>query len=220
MSIKLAVLFLFTVLLFGCQPQNEEKVVDFGYSYFWSGDGFYLVYQVDSTVHTGSSDVVHSFQIKEIHKEWFTDGENDAAMRIEQWKKGDGEDVWQPYKVSVQKRTITTGERVEDNLRWIKLVFPLEEGKEWNGYAYTTLGESEFFMSDVNRPFQVGGFAFDSTLKVVHYDTETFLSEKSRFEYYGKNVGLIHKKCVDISLQSGERRGSTVEMNIIEYGYE
>jgi hypothetical protein len=100
------------------------------------------------------------------------------------------------------------------------LVFPLEEGKEWNGQAYTNLGASEFYMSDVHRPFQVGELMFDSTLKVVHYDSETFLSEKSRFEYYAKNIGLIHKKCVDMSSQSGERRGSTVEMNIIEYGYE
>jgi hypothetical protein len=213
-------LFFLIAAVIGCKPKQDPTEFDLGYSYFWMDEHFFIIYDVDSIEHIGSTDVVHEFQVKEKQIEWYTDGENEAAMRIELWKRENSSAEWQPYKVSTQKRTTTTVQRVDENVRFIKLTFPVEEGKTWNGHAYTSLGEQDFRMNDVHQPYLLNGISLDSTLRVTQYSTSTFLTEKTGVEYYAKDVGLVYKKLVDISTQSGERRGSTVEMAMSEYGYE
>jgi type III secretion system FlhB-like substrate exporter len=60
---------------------------------------------------------------------------------------------------------------------------------------------------------------FDSTLKVVQKNVVSLIREQIAFEVYAKGVGLVHKKIVDISTQSGISTGTTVEMKATEYGF-
>ena len=54
-------------------------------------------------------------------------------------------DVW------TQKRTTNTAERVEENVRFIKMEFPVKDGGTWQGNAYNMLGDWEWTNDAANE---------------------------------------------------------------------
>jgi len=190
--------------------------MELGYDYFPINEGSYIIYQVDSISH-GATNQEFQFEIKELAQEYFIDDEGMAAMRLERYKRADQNAEWQLTDVWTEKRTTTNAQRVEENRRVVNLVFPVENGKIWNGYAYQTTAQ-DFSMKNVHRPYTMEVLSFDSTLKVVQKNQVSLIREQVAFEVYAKGVGLVHKKLVDISTQSGVSTGITVEMKAVEYG--
>lgn len=204
------------ILLNACKPDEEVKL-ELGYDYFPVQEGKYIIYEVDSISH-GSTDQNFHYQLKEVAQEYFIDDEGMAAMRLERYKRSNDSEEWQLKDVWTEKRTTTNAQRVEENLRVVNLVFPLENGRAWNGKAYQS-SEQEFVMRNVHKPYSTEVLDFDSTLKVVQKNVVSLIREQIAFEVYAKGVGLVHKKIVDISTQSGISTGTTVEMKATEYGF-
>lgn len=208
--------FSFIVLLSACKPDQEIQL-ELGYEYFPVDEGRFIIYDVDSINHGASEETIH-YQMKEVAQEYFIDDEGMAAMRLERFKRFSENDEWQLKDVWTEKRTTTNAQRVEENLRYVNLVFPVENGKSWNGKAYQSTSQ-DFIMRNVHKPYATEVLSFDSTIKVVQQNVISLIREQVAFEVYAKGVGLVHKKLVDISTQSGVSTGITVEMKAVEYGF-
>jgi hypothetical protein len=122
-------------------------------------------------------------------------------------------------KVWYANKTSSTAEKVEENIRYIKLVFPSKEGKEWNGNSFNTLGSKYYEIVSIDEYEVLNSLAFDSVVTVEQYDQDDFIQYRYEMEKYARNIGLIYK--IQDSLYDGggaDTIGYTYSQKIVSYG--
>lgn len=216
---NLAQFFLLLVILAAACKKTEPEDIDLGYDYFPNTLRSFVIYQVDSAYY-GINQQSFSFELKEVLATSFLDGEGQMAMVVERYVRENSADPWVLRQNWVQKITPTTAERVEDNIRFIRLVFPIEEGESWNGNAYNTLGEWSYTYDDVGKPFSIGGQVLDESLRVNQRNNVNLVDQEIAYEVYAKGVGLVKKYVKDITIQSGQTTGVEYTWTALQYGIE
>lgn len=207
-----------------------------GYDYFPDSVGHYVIYRVDSiwTDDAFNRKDTYEFNLKERIESKFLDNENRWSQRIERYKDLNTtpfafnyiSDVW------FATRTASRAEKVEENIRYVKLIFPVKADKQWNGNAYNTLEDFgvDYKFLNVHQPFTVPvtNFTFDSTVTVLQI--ERILPVATSYysiEVYAKNVGLVYKHFFEIDRQPDslapdltEDYGAEYKYYYLEHGYE
>ena len=200
------ILFASVMGWYGCKKSVETVPPNLGYSYFPLRVGSELIYQADSigwlgytwnnTTQSGEIDTVQ-FQIKEVVESFFTDNEGRETARVVRYKRISPSDPWTAYKVIAANLTPTMAQRVEDNIRYIKLVFPPRKNEKWNGNALDTIEPWEYVYDEVNIPGYAGPLYFDSTLIVTQINEGNLINYKFYTEQYAAGTGLIYKEYND-----------------------
>ena len=198
------------ILLFvvSCKKEknNSAFTLDYGYDYFPFEVGRYVIYDVDSVVFNSFTDTIdtYKFQIKEYCESSFLDNEGRTSIRLERYKKNYSNTVpydsmpWTLVDVWQTNRTVTTAEKVEENIRYVKMTFPAKMGNSWNGNAQNTQEETNYSYADVDVSRTVGSSSFDSTLFVDQLKKENALEKKYYVETYAKHIGMIYKQVIDV----------------------
>lgn len=204
-------------LLFACN-ESEFEPVDFGYEYYPIKTGSWIEYQVDSIVHNGTDtpNDTFSFRVREVIGEPFGDLARRASYVIERHKI-DSNGNWFIQRVDAVNKLTTRVERLEDNQRFVKLVFPAEQDKEWNGNSVNSLSREDYFYEYVGESDRLNNRSFRETAKIIQFDqsdpiVRTYYGE----ERYAKNVGLIYKRFIHIELQPDS--GLDLTMQVLDYG--
>ena len=117
-----------------CKKDKENVTVDIGYDYFPTQKGTFVIYQVDSLYYNDFTSTIDTFQfqIKEKITENFTDLSNRTTQRLERFYRKNSAEEWVIKDVWFSNRTSNTAEKVEENIRFVKIVFPLKKEVEWN----------------------------------------------------------------------------------------
>jgi hypothetical protein len=207
-GIKYSFLVFGLLLIISCKKESV-KAPDAGYGYFPSKVGTWIIYDVDSTVYpdNGADTVFYKYQLKEIIESVFTDNEGRQALRIERYKRNYQQGVpydsipWTLTDVWSANKTPTKLEMVEENIRYIKLVFPVKIFNTWNGNAQNAFDEWIYKYSDMDKPRNTGTLSFDSTALVVQKDLENPIEKQYYIEVYARNVGMVSKKIIDVKSQ-------------------
>lgn len=168
--------------------------------YFNDAVGSYIIYECDSIIYDDFNQSIdtNSFLIKEYFQSTFVDNSGRNAIRVERWKKPADtlnwflKDVWSLVKTNVQV------EKVEEDVRFIKLVFPVRSALQWNSNALNSLDSRTVAYSKVHEVFSTDSMQFDSTITVENIDPTNLVSEYRNTEVFAKNVGMIYKKFVDV----------------------
>lgn len=179
------------LLIFGaCKKDAKEEPVDLKKEYFPIIVGNWIEYQVDSIYWGGLNpadtfSLIVRFQIDST----FIDNEGREVNRmIKSIKKGSDFFVNEVHTVYCNDRYI---EKFENNLRLIKLVFPVKKNSYWNINALNNHKKTEAKYSSVDQPFTIGNHTFDSCATVSIFDEITLISVDFEEEVYAKNIGLI-----------------------------
>ncbi|MBC7861684.1 MAG: hypothetical protein IAF38_01845 [Bacteroidia bacterium] len=252
--IKFLVFLLPFAMLVSCKKDKPvAEKPDLGYDYYPDQLGRYVIYDCDSTVYQQiyDSTKIYKFQIKEVIDSLFTDNQGRPALRISRYKKlisiysgftlpntsiilntdtvlfTDSfkiQDVWWANK------TTTTAEVVEENNRYTKLIFPVEENKTWNGNANNTLGPWDYEYINMDEPLTLGTLSFDKTCHVNQFNSQGIVIYKKIYdEKYARGVGMIYKEITDytwkvngsqIALIGQIDYGLHYKMTAIQYGTE
>lgn len=207
---KRILLFAGLALIFSSCHKDSVITIDNGYAYFPDKAGHYVIYDVDSIIHNDFTKTVDTFkyQLKEYIESVFYDNSGRPTLRIERYKRTfknairDTTASWILNNVLAANRTVSTAERIEDNQRFIKLIFPVNQKRTWNGNAYNTMNEWTYQYTSVDAPLTLGSLTFDSTLTVKQIDFENLVNKKYYIEKYAKNIGLVYKEVVDVSSDS------------------
>lgn len=218
--------FLILLVIVSCKKDAPVTQPDYGYNYFPTDIKKYVVYDVDSIVHNDFTNTVDTFkyQIKEYIESSFIDNSGRNTLRLERYIKNHNDTIpysaisWTLKDVWYTNRTNTTAEKVEENQRYVKLIFPVAAKNKWNGNAYNTLGEQTYTYDDVNTPRTIGTLSFDSTLFVTQLNTENLIEKKYYTEIYAKNVGMVYKQIIDV--QANNIVSGVPVMNRITSGIE
>ncbi len=166
----------------------------FGYSYFPTDLAVFVEYNVIETTHAPLAvPVTKQYQIREIITETFTDLESKSTYKIQRYKRTTASTPWQVDSVWSTKIDNYNALRNENNKTFLKLSFPLEVGKKWNGNAFNYLKKDDCILTDLDTKRKINNFEFNKTLKVVLADDSSLVYQDRRHEIYAENVGMVYK---------------------------
>jgi hypothetical protein len=193
---------LLVALLFsanGCKQDEAVKPVSPSFNYVANDVGRWIVYDCDSIIHLDNDnntdnnvDTSH-FQIMEVMDSVGIDGESQPVQHLSRFKRLNDTVPWQFLNRWTAKITSAGYQKVEDNIRYLKLGFPISSLEKWNGNAYNNLGESDYFYGGINVSASFGSLSFDSTLTVIQGDsTIGYHNYPFGMEKYATGIGMYY----------------------------
>ncbi len=195
--INLGLILLLTgLLIISCKKNKVEEAVDVGYGYYPVKVGNFIIYKVDSIVYNDFTGTIDTFnyQIKEVIESDFIDNQGRNTQRLERYRRANDTSQWNIQDVWYSNRTSSTAEKVEENVRYIKLIFPVKSRQEWNGNKYNYLDPETYKYSNIHKPNDIVLHHFDSTITVIQKEELNLILDDYKIEIYAKNVGMIYKK--------------------------
>ncbi|MFQ5445443.1 MAG: hypothetical protein ACE5FF_00780 [Saprospiraceae bacterium] len=203
--------FYMLLVVLSCKNTPDDFNPDFGYDYFPLEVGKYWVYSVDSTIYNPTGDSLASVThrlIKEEITDTLHDNTGEVLYKIEHYERAADTLPWQITKVLTQSITENQGRRTEDNLRFIKMPFPLRINDQWDGNAFfdpllivTVAGESlvmfknwSYKVEQKDTPEDIGGFSFPAVATIRQADNENLIELRISREKYAKGVGLVYRE--------------------------
>ncbi len=197
-----ALICLTLVLLMGC-TKDKETVNAIDYRYYPIAIGDSMIYQV-SLFNKDLNTYDSTYQLLERVESIFNDNEGRQTYRLERYVRKTDAEAWSIYKVWTVNKTSVSIEKQEDNITYIKLIFPVKLNKTWNGNAKNIFADDfeDYKIITLNEPLQTMNYFFDSTLKVQQIDYDYGFEKRNHYEVYATGVGMIYKDQYD-SLQGG-----------------
>jgi hypothetical protein len=89
---------------------------------------------------------------------------------------------------------MTTYEKKEENITYLKLTSPVSVGALWNGNALNTLDPQDYEYTEIHTPDIIGGQPFDSTLRVRQDSLSSFIDTVLNVEQFATGVGMVYKE--------------------------
>ena len=231
-------------LLASCKKEIATLTTAQVNDYFPLQVGKYITYNLDSTVFTKFNQTltVRHYQAQYKVEDTTTDNLGRQGYTIYRYLRADSSQNWTIDNVFTAIPTERSVEYIEDNLRFVKLGAPIDEGFSWKGNSYLAfdpyrsyvfadpafMEDWNYTYQDVNKPLAVNSQTFDSTITVfeaadsvgdpqvpgTEYAEKTYSIEK-----YAKGVGLIYKDFIHWEYQATDNtyKGFGEKLSIIDY---
>ncbi len=209
---KVVANFVLLSIILACNKQ-EIREIDYMYDYYPLKTGSSITYEVDSITYDDFFEPVKidtaSYLIKEEVGEVFIDNSGRTNYEIKVYRS-DSAQSWQLEKINLAILVDNRLEKVEDNLRFIKLIFPPKIGSIWAGNGYINfeddwncgyLGDWQYRYITVGVTNSVNSQLFDETLEVLQVDEENVICKNFSKEIYAKNIGLVYRYHLRLTTQ-------------------
>lgn len=182
-----------SMLLFTACKKETEAPVQYHYEYFPVNLHTVYIYDVDSTVYDDFSGTVSTveYQVKDSVEEAFPDNAGNLSYKITQYRKDSS--GWIYHQQKVINRDDSRAELTEDNIRYIRLVFPVVKSKTWNSNLFNSLPAQINEYTNVHEPAMINGIAYDSTIRVLQANETNLIREIYAEEFYAAGTGLVRK---------------------------
>lgn len=206
-------------LFSGCNKSNP-LVTDTPADYYPMKLGNFIIYRMDSLkfINVGSRDTTISYLAKEVVEDSISDNLGRPSFRVTRYLSDtNGISEWTPSIAFMVTPLSGSVEVVENNLRIIKMVTPVQDYISWLGNSYLdTKNDSALtFMDGWNYTYMNEGLPYDvlagtipQTVTVNEAD-ESFVTPDNSYiqtvysqEIYGKGIGPIYKKFISTVYQS------------------
>lgn len=228
---------LFVFVIVSCDSKNEttEPFVPNNqheqYQYFPLDSGLWRVFEIteiniDKEVNVCDTNV---YYLKERFGGIFVDNVGDTMRMIERFSRNSLSDSWLQNNTHVAYIKNNEAVVVEENVRYLKLNFPLEVGKTWNANKYNHIDTLQTLLSKVvqldvpvSEPMM-----FDSVVVVERINELNIVSKKLQQEVYASNVGLVKRQIIDVysseydanvPIEQRITKGTKQYFNLIDYG--
>ena len=210
--IVVAVLIMFS----SCSDKKVELKSPALSEYFPMQVGKYITYRLDSTVLTqfGRDTTVKTYRVRHLVDAKVKDAMGRNAFRIvRSTSNAAGTSSYVPSHTFMAIPVETDWiEYVENNLRFMKLRFPIFEGFEWKGNSFIETGSinsSVRYLADwtyqyknVGAPFTINGKTYPNTITILQRDEvvpkgpfnpQFFKQYDYSVEVYAQGIGLVYK---------------------------
>ena len=217
-----------TVLLFSsCKKDNtsvapEDQVSD----YFPYALGHYVEYNVDSTYWDDflALKTVKRMQMRYNVADTFTDLAGNPSYRMEVYIRKTETEQWRPESVFTFTPKESSVEVLQNNLRFIKLQFPITNGNTWQGNQYISTFDQDlqyfrdwtYTIAEVGNPFEADGITsyqntatvnqVDETVNNPEIQPEAYASRTYGQEVYAKGVGMVSRDMTHWVYDPGVRK--------------
>lgn len=197
---KIFLTVLSSLVFVACDDNNRNlPPPQDGGKFFYPNVGQSVVYDVeDSQYEITGKFTVKTYQLKEINVSTFKDSDGKEALRIERYRRENDTQKWTIDSVFTAKKEIDKALKTENNVTYVKMIFPIKEGVKWNGNAYNSLGNDVYELKKVNQFFQTNGQKFDNTFTVIQQNDSTLVDLKRRIEVYSEGIGMVYQEKTNV----------------------
>ncbi|HHM21430.1 MAG TPA: hypothetical protein ENJ20_05340, partial [Bacteroidetes bacterium] len=177
-----------------CKTVKDDFDTDPGHGYLALEMGKAIEYTVDSTIYdpTGDSAVFYTRSyLRDVIADTLRDNTGELLYLTERFFRKDSTAPWQIQKVYTQSISDNQGIVTKDNLRWIKLAFPIRQFNSWDALVHMDPDLQMIVAGETLQPFlqkgiwrarilsagepgHAGVFNFDKTLLVREVNTGGF----------------------------------------------
>lgn len=207
---RILLFFSFLVLLYSCNKSNETYT-DGSKDYFPLTIGRQVIYELDSILwndFTCKTDT-HHYEMRWTITDTFRDNASRLCHTIDVEIRDSANAGWKMHRVMYVTANKTRLEYQEENLRFIKLIFPVADDRIWDGNVeistntseYQFLQSWEYAYANAAQPYDNGIRQFENTVTVNAMDKEENDPETDPYAYkifaqevYAKDVGMIYRK--------------------------
>jgi hypothetical protein len=209
------------------------------YQYYYypiDSPGRSVIYNVDSILFSYNGaytrDTVH-YQWMEVIGDTFYDNLNQLNRKLVFYRRADSSQAWTFDRQWYAYRTTTNLQINEDDLRFVKLIFPPTAGATWNGNLYipsTPLDQYQIFSSwnyyyeNTDTSFTLNGNNLSNMIIVSEVNSVNLLNKTVRTEMYAPNIGLVYqewegltKQNTQVGWDSGAENGFSVHMYLVSH---
>ena len=232
-------------MLGSCSKQLEVLKLTPLSDYYPLQAGKYITYNLDSTVfiNFGTKDTVINYQVQDRVDSQITDNLGRPAYRIYRYIRKNSSQAWTPNNTFLAIPTNNSIEFVENNLRFQKLVLPIENGTTWKGNSYIDayslnstlkyLDDWDYSYDSVGATIKLGNIPVSNSIKVNQRDeflgqdpklpTTQYAEKNYSVEKYAKGVGLVYKEFLHWEFQGTQPgrpayyTGYGVKLTIIDH---
>ncbi|GAB4126115.1 MAG: hypothetical protein OHK0045_01670 [Raineya sp.] len=213
---------------FACNRTIEPDNKRLGYVYFPLEIGNYVVYEVEEKNYTILDSNRVFYQLKEIVVDTFTNLSGQKQFVLERYRRNNELESWQIDSVWSALRTGSQAIKFENNIPYVKLVFPVERGSAWNGNAYNDKGENLFRISELRRSRRYGDIQLPNTVKVLMGNDSSLVTQVKREEIFAENIGMVFMERINVRFKSEPENlgkgliesGKIEKFTIIDFGKE
>ncbi len=191
-----------STFIYSCK-KNKGVAPDMGYNYYPTTIGWFIEYEIDSITYndfTNSIDTTH-YYLKEVIESEFENAAEVPSFRIERYKRNNQNEEWSISDVWFGIKNNTSIIRVEENIRYVKMIFPVKNGFRWNGNNYNSLEHQNYEYTNKDELYIIDQLKFDSTVIVKQFENNNLIEKQEFREVYARNIGLIYKEMIDIKTE-------------------
>lgn len=209
---QLTTLLFIAIFFFAC-----ERVIEtpgpISFDYYPIKEGKYKIYQIDSIVYDEYNCTVQTtkYQVKEVTGVQSLDGEGDPYYSIKRYMRSDSAANWVLSNIWTEKIEDNQLQRVEDNQRIIKMVFPVKEDRHWDGIVFIRRDTlvpirggaidmykdwDDFVCENVGNTFvdTLSNKVYTDAVKIQQVDKTNNIERRFSLEVYAKNIGMVYKE--------------------------
>jgi hypothetical protein len=204
---------LFSTLFFlTCEDEIAEPATNQGYEYFPLAVGMEWNYLMDSIVLRPQVGGIFydsvRLDVRETLMDTLRDQEGQLWYRGERYDRRVDSTDWRFRQTFLLRRDDARAYRREDNLEFVKLVFPVRTNKNWDGHvAFDPFREIEvagqpiqiyldwnYNYLSVNEAGSILNTPYDRLTLVEGADYENLLNRRLAIEGYAANIGLVYRE--------------------------
>jgi hypothetical protein len=239
----LSLAFIVGITLFSCK--KSDNTGDPTLNYFPIAFGKYVTYNVDSIYYYGNTCIRYETksQLKYVIADSFTNNNNyfgypyKLTYIMNVYARPYEGALWVPISVILLNQTKNALNYKQDNVNYIKLMFPISNGFSWQGNANAPVNDQDFAFlkgwsyrySDMHLSYNTGYLNFDNTVTVmednesVNYpNVDSGVNAYRTFakEVYAYNVGMIYKEWTHWTYKANNKQcvdGYTVVMKAVDH---
>ena len=217
---KNKIFFLILIINLSCDPVEYSEVKSYQ-DYFPIEIQKEKKFFVTNIIHNSFGKDTSSYYLKEIITESFIDLEGDTAYRIQRYWRTDTTQTYEIKDVWVVKKSENSVQQLEENIRFTKLIFPINKDSFWNGNAFNNLGYQEYSVQSIHTDFNLNNLTFDSCVSINQNYKSNLLEYENSQEIYSLGLGLVYKEVIVIQINNGNltdiTQGNEYIQELIEY---
>ncbi len=219
-------IILFLLLLVGCQSQ-EVRPKGAATDYFPLRVGAFWVYNVLETFISEVNGQAGSFYELKVVVSDSIQSSGQVTYVMHRFKRTDASQAWTPIETWSARKSQFQVVLQEGNISYVKLAFPLVDGKSWNGNSFNNLGGTDlcpdgsfacenYVVADLAKQFEGNGVSFDNSVTIVeNNDNDPIVKQDVRKSVYAKSTGLVY---YEVTILEYCTVGSCIGKQIVENG--
>ena len=182
--------------VFSCDTDKvAPRDTNLGKDFFILDIGHFVSYNVKETQYAlNQPPKTTTYQLREVVENAFINETGKQSYRLVRYTRANGRQNWQIVDVWAARLEPNGAVRTEENTSFLKLIFPFEEEKTWDGNAYNDLGRETYLMRDLGKRFRFDNKNYDETITIIQSRDSNLVNKDFRTEIYAKGVGLIYRK--------------------------
>ena len=216
MNFKIHIIFLlFIITILSCKKEDTEPIIPvIDYSYFPLTVDNYVIYNVTKINIDKPLEIYDTteYQLKEIIESEYIGLSGRTEYRLERYIRTNDTISWQISDVWFMYIDNNRAIKVEENIPYIKILFPVEEDNYWDGNNFNSLDSLNYTISELNFSDSINSNYFDNLIKIEQIDEESLIDKKQSYEIYAKDIGLTEK--IEIDINSQPVNGEPIDINV------